>query len=62
MYDPKSKRQFCDRLMSHFEADMRNDQFRMKGRSTRWIPKEDIPKDADDSLVGLGVWKEMQPA
>jgi hypothetical protein len=57
LYDPKAKKQFCDRIMSHFEADIKNDMLRTKGRTQRWMVKEDVPQDADTSLIGLGVWK-----
>jgi hypothetical protein len=57
LYDPKTKKQFCDRVMTDFEADKRNADLRAMGRTQRWILKKDIPEDADKSLIGLGVWK-----
>jgi hypothetical protein len=57
LYDSKKKKQFCDRIMTHNEADKRNADLRAAGRDQRWLLKEDIPKDADKSLIGLGVWK-----
>jgi hypothetical protein len=57
LYDPNTKKQFCDRMMTHNEADKRNADLRAMGRAQRWLLKEDIPKDADKSLIGLGVWK-----
>jgi hypothetical protein len=57
LYDPKQRRRFCDRIMSFFEADIKNNQLREQGRAQRWIPKEEVPADADASLIGLGVWK-----
>jgi hypothetical protein len=57
LYDPKTKKQFCDRMMTHNEADKRNADLRAQGRAQRWLLKNEIPADADKSLIGLGVWK-----
>jgi len=57
LYDPKTRKQFCDAMMSHQQADAKNEQLRAQGRPQRWILKKDIPEDSDKSLIGLGVWK-----
>lgn len=57
LYDTKTKKVFCDRMLSHVDADNRNAAFRAEGRTQRWVLKKDLPRDADKSLVGLGVWK-----
>ncbi|MCY3018131.1 MAG: hypothetical protein NTW87_03745 [Planctomycetota bacterium] len=57
LYDPKTKKQFCGKMMTPVEAEIRNDQLRQQGRSQRWVPKEELPEDTDKSLIGLGIWK-----
>ncbi|MCY3019366.1 MAG: hypothetical protein NTW87_10125 [Planctomycetota bacterium] len=57
LFDTKTKKQFCTALMSHLDADAKNDRLRAVGRSQRWILKKDLPEDTDKSLIGLGVWK-----
>lgn len=54
LYDSKSNRHICSGLLSHFQADRKNDDFRAKGRSTRWIPEDYLPENVDRSLIGLG--------
>jgi len=62
LYDPKTGKQFCDAKMTGNQADFKNDDLRSKGRSQRWLLKENVPATADRSLIGLGVWDQQKAA